>query len=137
MKISLGGEMFNRRFTLPTMSAINIPESPQQGQQGIRVTLAHIYLPVQIAKIILTPSFPPCKAHLMPKPRLIIPHNSDGLFPDLAIYHATSRVVHRQFLFCANRPAIKIQLKLVPNFMTLTKRGLVRHLKGLHLYRWQ
>ncbi len=35
----------------------------------------------------------------MPKPRLIIPPSSDGTLPDLAIYHTTSRVVHRQFLF--------------------------------------
>ena len=35
----------------------------------------------------------------MPKPRLIIPHDSDGTLPDLACYHVTSRVVHRQFLF--------------------------------------
>ena len=35
----------------------------------------------------------------MPKPRLIIPHSSDGSLPDLAMYHVTSRVVHRQFLF--------------------------------------
>ena len=35
----------------------------------------------------------------MPAPRLIIPHDSDGSLPDLACYHVTSRVVHRQFLF--------------------------------------
>jgi REP element-mobilizing transposase RayT len=35
----------------------------------------------------------------MPAPRLIIPHHSDGALPDLAAYHVTSRVVHRQFLF--------------------------------------
>ncbi|MFT6182319.1 MAG: hypothetical protein ACI9NQ_001265 [Paracoccaceae bacterium] len=35
----------------------------------------------------------------MPQPRLIIPHLSDGILPDLAMYHVTSRVVHRQFLF--------------------------------------
>jgi len=35
----------------------------------------------------------------MPAPRLIIPHDSDGTLPDLACYHITSRVVHRQFLF--------------------------------------
>ena len=35
----------------------------------------------------------------MPAPRLIIPPDSDGTFPDLACYHITSRVVHRQFLF--------------------------------------
>ena len=37
----------------------------------------------------------------MPAPRLIIPHRSDGTLPDLAMYHVTSRVVHRQFLFQA------------------------------------
>ena len=35
----------------------------------------------------------------MPPPRLIIPPVSNGEMPDLAIYHVTSRVVHRQFLF--------------------------------------
>lgn len=35
----------------------------------------------------------------MPRPRLMIPHDSDGTFPDRACYHVTSRVVHRQFLF--------------------------------------
>jgi putative transposase len=35
----------------------------------------------------------------MPQPRLILPHQSDGTLPDLALYHVTSRVVHRQFLF--------------------------------------
>jgi REP element-mobilizing transposase RayT len=33
---------------------------------------------------------------------LIIPHHSDGTLPDLAVYHVTSRVVHRQFLFQAD-----------------------------------
>jgi len=35
----------------------------------------------------------------VPAPRLIIPPDSDGTLPDLACYHVTSRVVHRQFLF--------------------------------------
>jgi putative transposase len=35
----------------------------------------------------------------MPAPRLIIPHDSDGTLPDLAAYHISSRVVHRQYLF--------------------------------------
>jgi len=35
----------------------------------------------------------------MPQPRLIIPHQSDGILPDLAGYHVTPRLVHRQFLF--------------------------------------
>lgn len=37
----------------------------------------------------------------MPRRGLIIPHDSDGTLPDLACYHVTSRVVHRQFLFQA------------------------------------
>jgi hypothetical protein len=35
----------------------------------------------------------------IPAPRLIIPHDSDGTLPDLAAYHISSRVVHRQYLF--------------------------------------
>jgi REP element-mobilizing transposase RayT len=53
----------------------------------------------------------------MPKPRLIIPHSSDGTLPDLAIYHTTSRVVHRQFLFQAEeKEQFRILMRMYERF---------------------
>jgi len=53
----------------------------------------------------------------MPKPRLIIPSSSDGIFPDLAIYHTTSRVVHRQFLFQAEeKEQFRVLMRMYERF---------------------
>jgi putative transposase len=53
----------------------------------------------------------------MPKPRLIVPHSSDGTLPDLAIYHTTSRVVHRQFLFQAEeKEQFRVLMRMYERF---------------------
>ena len=53
----------------------------------------------------------------MPKPRLIIPHSSDGTLPDLAIYHTTSRVVHRQLLFQAEeKEQFRVLMRMYERF---------------------
>jgi len=53
----------------------------------------------------------------MPAPRLIIPHDSDGTFPDLACYHVTSRVVHRQFLFQdAEKEQFRVLIRMYERF---------------------
>ena len=53
----------------------------------------------------------------MPSPRLIIPHHSDGTLPDLACYHVTSRVVHRQFLFQdEEREHFRMLMRMVERF---------------------
>jgi len=53
----------------------------------------------------------------MPKPRLIIPHSSNGTLPDLAIYHTTSRVVHCQFLFQAEeKEQFRVLMRMYEQF---------------------
>ena len=53
----------------------------------------------------------------MPAPRLIIPHDSDGTLPDLACYHVTSRVVHRQFLFQnAEKEQFRVLMRMYERF---------------------
>lgn len=53
----------------------------------------------------------------MPAPRLIIPHVSDGTLPDLAMYHITSRVVHRQFLFQADeKEQFRVLMRMYERF---------------------
>ena len=67
--------------------------------------ILHGLIPAVIGGAILTSLFRHFKVRPMPKPRLIVPLSSDGILPDLAIYHTTSRVVHRQFLFQDEEPS--------------------------------
>ena len=59
----------------------------------------------------------PIQDRSMPAPRLIIPHDSDGTLPDLACYHVTSRVVHRQFLFKdEEKEQFRLLMRMVERF---------------------